>query len=240
MRGNLWRQLLTIMSATESPFLAVPVCEWLCSNDLAFAVFDGFPVSPGHVLVVTRRVVETWFDATEAEQAALMGLVNEAKRRLDGRLEPKPDGYNVGFNCGAASGQTVPHVHIHVIPRYVGDVADPRGGVRHVIPGKGNYLAGDSPKTTKLPALTLATGHPTAPLWRSIGQRVSAAEEVDLLASFIQPSGLDLIQQSVFGAPGACDGDWSCGPLGGTRDPETRTEWTGPPDRAGQGGVGKS
>jgi superfamily II DNA or RNA helicase/diadenosine tetraphosphate (Ap4A) HIT family hydrolase/HKD family nuclease/SOS-response transcriptional repressor LexA len=192
--------LLTIMSATESPFLAVPVCEWLCSNDLAFAVFDGFPVSPGHVLVVTRRIVETWFDATEAEQAALMGLVNEAKRRLDGRLEPKPDGYNVGFNCGAASGQTVPHVHIHVIPRYAGDMADPRGGVRHVIPGKGNYLAGDSPKTTKLPALTLATGHPTAPLWRSIGQRVSAAAEVDLLASFIQPSGLDLIQQSVFAA----------------------------------------
>jgi len=176
------------------------VCEWLCSNDLAFVVFDGFPVSPGHVLVVTRRMVATWFDATDEEQAALMGLVNEAKRRLDVRLEPKPDGYNVGFNCGAASGQTVPHVHIHVIPRYVGDMADPRGGVRHVIPGKGNYLLGESQKATKLPALTLATGHPTAPLWRSIGQRVSAAAEVDLLASFIQPSGLDLIQQSVFAA----------------------------------------
>jgi diadenosine tetraphosphate (Ap4A) HIT family hydrolase len=192
--------LLTIMSATESPFLAVPVCEWLCSNELAFAVFDGFPVSPGHVLVVTRRMVATWFDATDEEQAALMGLVNEAKRRLDVRLEPKPDGYNVGFNCGAASGQTVPHVHIHVIPRYVGDMADPRGGVRHVIPGKGNYLLGESQKATKLPALTLATGHPTAPLWRSIGQRVSAAAEIDLLASFIQPSGLGLIQQSVFAA----------------------------------------
>jgi hypothetical protein len=79
-------------------------------------------------------------------------------------------------------------------------VADPRGGVRHVIPGKGNYLAGESQKTTKPPTLSLATGHPTAPLWRSIGQRVSAAAEVDLLASFIQPSGLDLIQQSVFAA----------------------------------------
>jgi len=101
----------------ESPFLAVPVGDWLCSNELAFAIFDGFPVSPGHVLVTTRRIVETWFDASDEEQAALMGLVKEAKRLLDLRLSPKPDGYNVGFNSGAASGQTVPHVHIHVSAR---------------------------------------------------------------------------------------------------------------------------
>ncbi len=188
------------MSVFESPFLAMPVSDWLCSNDLAFAIFDGFPVSPGHVLVTTRRIVETWFDATDDEQAALMSLVKEAKHLLDLRLDPKPDGYNVGFNSGAASGQTVPHVHIHVIPRYLGDMADPRGGVRHVIPGKGNYLTGKTPQANPPPALTLATGHPTAPLWKSIGQRVSAAAEIDLLASFIQPSGLDLIQQSIFAA----------------------------------------
>jgi len=186
--------------AFDSPFLAVPVRDWLCSNDLAFAIFDGFPVSPGHVLVTTRRIVETWFDATDDEQAALMALIKETKRLLDLRLNPKPDGYNVGFNSGPASGQTVPHVHIHIIPRYLGDMNDPRGGVRHVIPGKGNYLAGKAPHPTPLPALTLTTGHPMAPLWKSIGQRVSAAAEIDLLASFIQPSGLDLIQQSIFAA----------------------------------------
>jgi diadenosine tetraphosphate (Ap4A) HIT family hydrolase/HKD family nuclease len=188
------------MSQFKSPFLDVPVGDWLCSNDFAFAIFDGFPVSPGHVLVTTRRIVETWFDATEAEQAALMALVKEVRHLLDLRLEPKPDGYNVGFNSGSAAGQTVPHVHIHVIPRYLGDMPDPRGGVRHVIPNKGNYLADKSEKSGTQPALSLATGYPHHPLWKRIDQRVSAAVEVDLLASFIQPSGLDLIQLSLFSA----------------------------------------
>jgi superfamily II DNA or RNA helicase/diadenosine tetraphosphate (Ap4A) HIT family hydrolase/HKD family nuclease len=188
------------MNAAESPFLAVPASDWLCANDLAFAIFDGFPVSPGHVLVTTRRIVETWFDASDAQQAALMALVKESKRLLDLRLSPKPDGYNVGFNSGAASGQTVPHVHIHVIPRYLGDMPDPRGGVRHVIPEKGNYLSGKPANGAKSPAFRLTCGHPQSPLWKNIGQRVSSAVEVDLLASFIQPSGLDLIQQSIFAA----------------------------------------
>jgi superfamily II DNA or RNA helicase/diadenosine tetraphosphate (Ap4A) HIT family hydrolase/SOS-response transcriptional repressor LexA len=188
------------MSHYESPFLAVPASDWLCSNDLAFAIFDGFPVSPGHVLVTTRRIVETWFDATEKEQAALMALVKEAKRLLDIQLSPKPDGYNIGFNSGGAAGQTVPHVHIHVIPRYLGDMPDPRGGVRHVIPDKGNYLVSKSAKSANNHSLTLATGHPHTALWKNIGQRVSAAAEVDLLASFIQPSGLDLIQAAIFSA----------------------------------------
>lgn len=194
------------MTNDESPFLAAPAEDWLCSNALAFAIFDGFPVSPGHVLVTTRRIVETWFDATDEEQAAMMALVKEAKCLLDLRLTPKPDGYNVGFNSGGAAGQTVPHVHIHMIPRYHGDIPDPRGGVRHVIPDKGNYLTGKGAKSVKPPSLALTTGHPHSPLWKSIGQRVSSAVEVDILASFIQPSGLDLIQQSIFAAlrTGAC------------------------------------
>jgi diadenosine tetraphosphate (Ap4A) HIT family hydrolase len=134
-----------------SPFLGLPEAEWLCANDLAFAIFDSFPVSPGHVLVITRRVVPTYFDCTAGEQAAVMDLVGEVKRLLDERLEPKPDGYNVGFNAGAAAGQTVPHVHVHVIPRYAGDMPDPRGGVRHVIPEKGNYLAPEKGDSHHLP-----------------------------------------------------------------------------------------
>ena len=83
-------------------------------------------------------VIATWWEATDDERADILALVDEVKRRLDAELQP--DGYNVGFNAGAAAGQTVGHLHIHVIPRYRGDVPDPRGGVRHVIPGKGNYL----------------------------------------------------------------------------------------------------
>jgi diadenosine tetraphosphate (Ap4A) HIT family hydrolase len=122
-----------------SPFLALPASRHVASNTLALAIEDGFPVSPGHTLVIPRREVRTWFDATPAEQAAIFALVDEVKRLLDAR-DPRPDGYNVGFNAGEAAGQTVMHLHVHVIPRYRGDVDDPRGGVRHVIPSKGNYL----------------------------------------------------------------------------------------------------
>src|SRR5580765_1451241 len=127
------------MSDGDSPFLAVPASEWLAANDSAFAIADRFPASPGHALVVPRRVITTWWEANDAERADILALVDEVKRQLDTELQP--DGYNVGFNVGVAAGQTVTHLHIHVIPRYRGDVPDPRGGVRHVIDGTGNYLA---------------------------------------------------------------------------------------------------
>jgi diadenosine tetraphosphate (Ap4A) HIT family hydrolase len=90
--------------------------------------------------VVPRRLFASWFEASPAERAAIFELVDEVRRLLDASAKP-PNGYNIGLNVGAAAGQTVPHLHVHVIPRYEGDVPDPRGGVRHVIPGKGNYLA---------------------------------------------------------------------------------------------------
>jgi len=93
-----------------SVFLALPPSAWAASNALAFAVRDAFPVSPGHTLVVTRRVVPDWFSASEAERAAVMELVERVKRDLDGAT-PRPDGYNVGFNAGEAAGQTVMHLH---------------------------------------------------------------------------------------------------------------------------------
>ena len=189
--------------AAPSPFLEVPEAEWLCANELAFAVFDSFPVSPGHVLVITRRVVPTYFDCTAAEQGALMALVGEVKRLLDELLDPKPDGYNAGFNAGAAAGQTVPHVHVHVIPRYAGDMSDPRGGVRHVIPEKGNYLAGPGAASllaaSESPRLSLTTG-PDRPLWPRLAERLPGASEIDLLASFVQTSGLDHVREGLFSA----------------------------------------
>ncbi|MEY3205408.1 MAG: hypothetical protein RLZZ21_1739 [Planctomycetota bacterium] len=198
-----------------SPFVEIPHTNWVCANALAFAIYDRFPVSPGHVLVITRRVVPTFFECTPDEQAALMELVGTVKRLLDERLDPKPGGYNVGFNAGAAAGQTVPHVHVHVIPRYAGDMTDPRGGVRHVIPEKGNYLAGyekgashhfrdDNGDSTALREnggrhLFLTTG-PDRPLWHRLADRLPGASEIDLLASFVQPSGLDLVGKSLFRA----------------------------------------
>lgn len=118
----------------ESPFL---LKKRLLENDLGFAIYDGFPVSKGHVLVVPHRVYANYFESTTAETEALHQLVIEVKKLLD--AEFAPDGYNVGINCGEHAGQTIPHVHIHVIPRYKGDMPNPRGGVRGVIPSKQNY-----------------------------------------------------------------------------------------------------
>ncbi len=101
------------------------------------ALWDLYPISPGHALVIPRRHMPSLFDATEAERSALLAMVNTTKAIIDERH--RPDGYNIGVNVGAAAGQTVFHLHIHVIPRFAGDVDDPRGGVRHVIPAKANY-----------------------------------------------------------------------------------------------------
>jgi diadenosine tetraphosphate (Ap4A) HIT family hydrolase len=122
----------------DSPFL--DPSRWIASNDLAAAVRDRYPVSPGHTLIVPRRPAPTIFDCTEEELAAIWLLLTECKWSLD--REFRPDGYNAGINCGADAGQTIFHAHVHLIPRYRGDHPSPRGGVRHIIPGKGDYRAG--------------------------------------------------------------------------------------------------
>lgn len=114
-----------------------PFCETtaeLFGNTLAFVIRDRYPASPGHTLILPRRHVADWFDTTPEERQAMFALADEAKRRLDAELHP--DGYNLGINVGAWAGQTVFHVHLHLIPRYRGDVTEPRGGVRAVIPDK--------------------------------------------------------------------------------------------------------
>ena len=101
------------------------------------AFYDEFPVNPGHVLIVTKRHVSSFFDLTPNEILSLDAAINTIKAKLD--KEYNPDGYNIGVNIGEVAGQTVMHCHIHVIPRYSGDVDCPRGGVRGVIPGKQFY-----------------------------------------------------------------------------------------------------
>jgi len=107
--------------------------EW----EFAVVIRDGFPVSPGHTLVVPKRHVASFFEVTDAERTDMMSLLAAARNDLD--REFKPAGYNIGINDGAAAGQTVPHLHIHLIPRYEGDRDDPRGGVRWVLPDKAAY-----------------------------------------------------------------------------------------------------
>jgi diadenosine tetraphosphate (Ap4A) HIT family hydrolase len=121
----------------DCPFCTLPASRIWLENDHAVAFRDGFPVSPGHTLVVPRQHVGSIFDLPEEVQKAVWQLVAEVRSRLLG--ECKPDGFNVGINDGQAAGQTVPHAHIHVIPRYRGDVPDPRGGVRWIIPEKAAY-----------------------------------------------------------------------------------------------------
>tara|TARA_E500000331_G_scaffold60087_1_gene54535 strand:+ start:762 stop:1136 length:375 start_codon:yes stop_codon:yes gene_type:complete len=119
----------------QSPFLEKR--ERLIENHVGFVIFDGFPVSEGHCLIVPHRVYSNYFDSTPEEVIGLQELLIDTKTLIDKRFSP--DGYNVGINCDEVGGQTVPHVHIHLIPRYEGDVEDPRGGVRGVIPSKQKY-----------------------------------------------------------------------------------------------------
>ena len=120
-----------------------PFCEGrtdsdqLSFNDLAYTRLDNFPISPGHLLIIPKRHAADWFDLSPAEQQAVMALIEEGKSWLE--AHHRPHGYNIGMNCGKAAGQTVMHMHCHLIPRYEGDREDPRGGVRWVMPEKADY-----------------------------------------------------------------------------------------------------
>jgi diadenosine tetraphosphate (Ap4A) HIT family hydrolase len=111
--------------------------EVLLESTLSFAVFDGFPVSRGHALVLPKRHVATIWELNDQEYLDIFDLMKRVKDLVQKKFAPQ--GINVGVNCGEAAGQTIFHAHIHIIPRYTGDVPDPRGGVRNIIPGKGNY-----------------------------------------------------------------------------------------------------
>ena len=106
-------------------------------SELAYSARDTYGVSPGHTLVIPKRHVASFFELTPEEVADCMKLINEEKKNIDEQFSP--DGYNIGVNIGPAAGQSIFHVHIHIIPRYEGDVENPQGGVRHVIAKKAHY-----------------------------------------------------------------------------------------------------
>ena len=128
-------------AATDCPFCHPDPARLAWDEaPLVRALWDGFPVSPGHALVVPRRHAAGWDDLTAAEQQALFDAIGRVRELIAGRHAP--DGFNVGFNDGPSAGQTVLHFHLHVIPRYAGDAPDPRGGVRWVLPHKAAYWQG--------------------------------------------------------------------------------------------------
>lgn len=121
----------------QCPFCTMPIERVIAENESGFVIRDGFPVSPGHTLIIPHRHIGSFFELSRQEHDDLFELLDQAKLVLDCEFEP--NAYNIGINDGPAAGQTVPHLHIHLIPRFEGDMPDPRGGVRYVIPEKADY-----------------------------------------------------------------------------------------------------
>ena len=108
------------------------------SGDNFFMIFDRYPVSPGHILIISNDSSKiNFFDLSNEEKLELLNLLEIGKVIINEKF--KPNGFNIGMNCGKAAGQTVMHFHCHLIPRYIGDMENPRGGIRYCIPEKGNY-----------------------------------------------------------------------------------------------------
>jgi superfamily II DNA or RNA helicase/diadenosine tetraphosphate (Ap4A) HIT family hydrolase len=172
------------------PFCNPDPARVFLQSELVIGLWDAFPVSPHHALLVTRRHVGSWFEATTDEQHALIDAIDVARQAIRQKNEI-PDGFNIGINVGAAGGQTVDHLHVHVIPRYFGDVEDPRGGVRYVIPARANYLSDQSPERN------LVTGE-SDPLFRHLVSQMASAERVDIVVSFALKTGVDRMFPHLF------------------------------------------
>jgi diadenosine tetraphosphate (Ap4A) HIT family hydrolase len=110
----------------------------IATNELAYAILDGFPVTPLHTLIIPKRHAVDYFELTQDELIACHDLIHQFKDSII-REDPTVEAFNIGMNAGESAGQTIFHSHIHLIPRRKGDVANPKGGVRHVIPEKGRY-----------------------------------------------------------------------------------------------------
>lgn len=118
-------------------FLSIPESSIIYRNEHFFIIEDAFPVSPGHLLIISNVLRTDYFSLTDEERHNLVDTIEVAKSLV--LAEYKPDGFNIGMNCGDAAGQTVFHFHCHLIPRYKGDMENPRGGIRYCIPEKGSY-----------------------------------------------------------------------------------------------------
>jgi len=190
------------MNQEVCPFCRPDAEQIFHVGTLVLGLWDKFPVSPGHALLVTCRHVADWFDASDEERAELVAATMAARANILERHHPS--GFNIGINVGEAGGQTVPHLHVHVIPRYDGDVDDPRGGVRFVIPGNANYLSSEpqvrdsSEGYGRPPGQPEILGWEDKPLFASLTRDLAKARDVDMAVAFILESGLKRIEQHLF------------------------------------------
>lgn len=171
--------------AVKCPFCQPESARVFHEGKLIVGLWDAFPVSPGHALLIPRRHVRDWFEANAEEQAELNAAIRLARMAID-EAGLRPQGYNLGMNCGEAAGQTVPHLHLHVIPRYAGDTPDPRGGVRKVIPGKADYWTG-------LPHSEPLIRGEGDPFGHHLSAHLERALALEMAVAFIQMSGLERI-----------------------------------------------
>jgi superfamily II DNA or RNA helicase/diadenosine tetraphosphate (Ap4A) HIT family hydrolase len=165
--------------------------EVLFEDDLVIAAYDGFPVADGHCLVIPKRHYSSWFEATRAEQLAILDAIDRCKKIVEADFTP--DGWNVGINIGKAAGQTIAHLHVHLIPRYLSDVSDPTGGVRAVIPSKANYLQ-PKPDTGTLKRLITGDSDELLPHFKLA---IENADSIDFASAFIMQSGVDLLWETL-------------------------------------------
>lgn len=119
------------------PFCNIEEDKIISKNRHAYAIYDKYPVNEGHILIITKNHISDYFSASKEEKAAIFSLMEECKDILDKKYNP--DAYNIGLNCGKEAGQTIMHLHLHLIPRYSGDIDDPTGGIRGAIPEKRVY-----------------------------------------------------------------------------------------------------
>jgi superfamily II DNA or RNA helicase/diadenosine tetraphosphate (Ap4A) HIT family hydrolase len=178
------------MDGQTCPLCSVVGDRVAFSGSCGDAIWDAFPVNPGHLLIVPRRHTPTWNDLTDAEKAWVWSTIDEAISVIKSRYSP--EGFNVGFNFGTAAGQTVSHFHLHVIPRYAGDVVDPRGGIRHVIPKRGNYLAKSIDSERDAQRLIKGDVDPFLP---HLILHMDRADTCDIAVSFLLDSGARCVHE---------------------------------------------
>jgi superfamily II DNA or RNA helicase/HKD family nuclease/diadenosine tetraphosphate (Ap4A) HIT family hydrolase len=191
------------------PLCSIDAASVVHEGPLSFVIWDRYPVSEGHALVVAKRHVVGWFDATPDEQRDMLASADVARRLIE--AEFGAEGYNLGVNVGAVAGQTVPHLHLHVIPRRAGDVENPVGGVRGVIPGRADYsgeLEDDGPSAVSdLQArysargtdVSRVVGGPEQPLLPHLLRHLDHAKRADLVVAFVLESGVAALESALRG-----------------------------------------
>lgn len=185
----------------DCPFCAFDAGRIFFQSELVVGIWDAFPISPGHALLIPRRHIATWFDASQEEQQAVMAAVTIARETIEQQFEPA--GYNIGINVGNAGGQTIDHLHVHLIPRYIGDVENPRGGVRHVIPKLADYLAEGSGVTPDFDIEHYGSSPHDEPLLAGgrdallphLRAHLDKAIGADFAVAFVMESGLNLVEE---------------------------------------------